>query len=117
MILEIILYEVSTTIAGLLGIKAISFAGVNKQMMGIKQPKRIPIVDRILKSKIGKTSKREEWMSRKAVSVLSKISKYRSFRYLLILAGRSIKNESMAKGRAISPAARRDIHIRELSAV
>lgn len=95
MILELIIYEVSTTAASLLGLKALNFGSVKKQLQGISKPKSIPFVDRLLRDKVGKLSKTEDYISRKIVITVQKLSKYHAFRYLVVIAGRQIKESNV----------------------
>ena len=88
MIMELLLYEVSTTAAGLLGLKAISMSGVRRQLQSINMPKRLPIVDQILRNKIGHTSKTERFVSRRVASTIQNATRFQAFRYLIILAMR-----------------------------
>jgi hypothetical protein len=93
MILELIIYEVSTTAASLLGLKALAGGGVKRQMLGLKQPKRLPVIDGYLKRQLGETTKLEEKLSRTAVKAVNHLSQYQAFRLILIMAGRKIKHE------------------------
>lgn len=95
MLLELIVYEVSTTAAGLLGIKALNFGAVKKQLQGINKPKSILFVDKLLRDRVGKLSKTEDYTSRKVVTAVQKLSKYHAFRYLLVIAGRKIKEHNV----------------------
>lgn len=90
-ILAVVGYEVVTTAAAMLGLKALSGNNIQRQMLGLKQPKRLPVVDGYLKRQLGGTTKMEERLSRKAVKVINHISQYQAFRMLLIMAGRKIR--------------------------
>lgn len=97
MILELIGYEVVTTGLGLLGLKAISLSGVNRQLQGIAQPKRLPIIDAQLKAKIGEMSKYEKFISRKATLMLNKATRYHAFRYLIVMLVRKSNEQKVAR--------------------
>ena len=99
-ILAVVGYEVVTTAATVLGIKALSGGTIKHQMLGLKQPKRLPIIDSYLKRQLGETTKMENKLSKKAVKVINHISQYQAFRFILIMAGRKIneaRNDSNAQ--------------------
>jgi len=97
MFLEIVLYEVGTTAASLLGLKAISMANVKHQLQGIKRTKHLPIIDKYLKNQVGRVSKHEAWLAARAVKTIQAISQYDAFKPLLILLGRKARESQMAK--------------------
>src|SRR5271157_2821032 len=98
MIIELIAYELVTTAGGLLGLKALSGANVSKQMIGINGPKPLPIIDSYLKRQVGHVSKREAWLSTKAVKTINRLSQYQAFKYILVLAGRKAREYQLAQG-------------------
>src|SRR5208282_6512328 len=91
MILEFILFEI-TGIGSMLGLN--SLRNIKEQCQGINRPKSLPIIDAYLRHRIGKMSKRELYLSRKAVAAIQRLSKYQAFRYLLVYFGR----QAHAKG-------------------
>src|SRR5271157_1655316 len=90
-ILAVVGYEVVTTAATVLGIKALSGGTIKRQMLGLKQPKRIPFVDAKMKRYVGSVSKMENRLSRHVVQAIHRMSEYDSFRFLLIVIGRKIR--------------------------
>lgn len=98
MLIELIVYEVGTTAASLLGLKAISMANIKRQLQGIKRQKRLPIVDKYLKKQVGTVSKREAWLAARAVKLIQNISQYEALAPLLILLGRKARESQTAQG-------------------
>lgn len=96
MILEVAAYEIITTAASLLGLKALSLKGLNKRMRYISKRKRLPLVNQYLRETVGVMSKRERWLSDMGVRLINNISKYEELQFLLVLAGRKA-SENMAK--------------------
>lgn len=96
MILEVAAYEIITTAASLLGLKALSLKGLNKRMRYISKRKRLPLVNQYLRETVGAMSKRERWLSDMGVRLINNISKYEELQFLLVLAGRKA-SENMAK--------------------
>ena len=98
-LLGLVGYEAVTTLITVAGVKALSFAHIDQQMLGLKRPKTLPIVDKKLKSMVGEITKREQWMSRKAVATNNKLTQYQAFKYAVILGGRKLR-EDMAQSRS-----------------
>lgn len=96
MFIELFVYEVVTTVGGLLGLKAISLAGTRQKLMGINQPKRLPVIDGRLRRELGKMSKTEVWTSKKIAEAVNHISKYHSFQLLIVMLMRRLRKEQMA---------------------
>lgn len=93
MLIELVVYELVTTIGGVLGLKALSGANVNKRLQSINKPKELPVIDKFLKRQLGPMSKREQYLSRKGVAFVNRISRYHAFRYLLVIAARRINEK------------------------
>lgn len=85
MVTEFLLYELGTTLGGLVGLKLLRLSDLNTRMSSIKQTKKLSIVNGLLKKQIGPLSKKEEWFSVKAVKAIQVISKYQEFRLMLVL--------------------------------
>lgn len=94
MILEFAIYEAVTTVGGLLGLK---LWADKKYLNGINQPKSLPI-DRFIKRYVGKVSKTEQFISIQAVKLIQNVSRYQSFRYLLIMLGRKVNERNIHRG-------------------
>ena len=90
-ILAVVSYEAVTTAATLLGFKALSGAGLKKRMLSLNHPKQLPFIDDRVKKYVGPITNMEDRISKRAVSAIRRMSEYKSFRYLLILAGRKFR--------------------------
>jgi hypothetical protein len=97
MFIEILAYEFITTGAGLLGLKALSGASINKRLAGINQPKRIRFVDSYLSRLLGPTTKTERYLARKAAKAINKISQYQASQSLMILGLRKAREHKLGK--------------------
>lgn len=89
MILEWVIYEVVTTAGSFLGFKMLT-GNRFRRLKGLNLPKQVPVIDNILKNKIGVITKREKWLANKAAKTINRISQYEAFKLLLVLAGRSV---------------------------
>lgn len=96
--IELAAYEIITTAASLLGLKALSSTNVNKAMKGINRPKQLPIINHFLRKQVGHISKREDWLSRKAVMIGKAILSYDDARLAGILLGRKLYEAGLQKG-------------------
>jgi hypothetical protein len=67
------------------------------QCQGIRQPKELPIIDSYLRRQVGHISKKEEYLSHKAVAAINRLSRYQAFRLLLIYFGRRIQHEGLKR--------------------
>jgi len=97
-VLGLVAYEVSTFAAGWFGLKLLSGKSLAKSMAGIQQTKTIPVIGGMLKNKIGAQTKREMYLSNKAVKALRAATQYQEFRLLLVLLTRKI-SEHIKKGK------------------
>lgn len=89
-IIGVVGYEVVTTALGLAGLKFMN-GGLKKKLQGINRPKTLPLIDTYLKRQLGPLSKSEQWVSKKAVKAINRMTQYQSFRLLLILASRKVR--------------------------
>lgn len=88
MIIEYLLCEVGTTIGGMCGLKLLRLSNLNARMDSISQAKKLPLINRLLKRRVGVLSRKEEWFSKKAVKIIRSTSKYQEFRLILVLLSR-----------------------------
>lgn len=95
MFLEVVIYEIATTAAGLLGLRALKGTNLKKRLAGINRPKELPVIDRQLRKYVGHTTKTERYLSRKIASAINRISQYQSFQSILILIGRKFNVQTI----------------------
>jgi hypothetical protein len=89
--LGVVVYEITTFAAASLGLKMLSGDSLNKRMAGIKTSKKIPVINGILKKQVGKISKRERWISNKAVNALRRATQYEEFKLISVLVSRKVR--------------------------
>ncbi len=94
---SVLVYEAVTTIAGFQLIKIFNSDARRRRALTLNQSKHLPFVDTYLKRELGNVSKLERWSSLKAVNVVNRISRYESFRLILILLTRKARDHSKNK--------------------
>jgi hypothetical protein len=85
MLTEFLLYEVGTTVGGLFGLKLLRAKNLNSRMQSIRRTKKIPIVNNMLREKLGTISKTEQWLSIRVIRKIRIALRYQEFRLLLLL--------------------------------
>lgn len=83
MIIEMCTFEGISLVSGWFGLK---LAGINRRLKRIDMSaKPLPIIDSYLRDKIGMTTKEERLLTKWSIKLISVVTQYKAFEYLLTL--------------------------------